>query len=77
MESHINDKCALSVLTCNDCKENVFRNVMDKHKTELCTERICECPYGKYGCDEKRKVKELEVHLAKSEVQHLKLQVML
>ena len=76
MKSHISNDCPLKVLTCDDCKTEVVRKNMDNHRLEICPERICTCPYNQYGCNEKVKAKELEIHLAKSEVQHLKLQVM-
>ena len=76
MKPHINHYCPLTILKCGDCKETVVRNSMDKHKSELCQERICECPYSKYGCNEKIKANELVVHVQKMEVQHLKIQVL-
>lgn len=76
MKSHINDECPLKKLTCDDCKESLLRQDMDEHKSVICPERFGECPYAKYGCTSKVKWKDLDVHLAKCEMQHLKLQVM-
>ena len=76
MESHINDECPMQKLQCEDCQNSVLRRDMNRHKTELCPQRLCECPFSKYGCDEQIKFKDLDTHLAQKEIYHLKLQVM-
>ena len=76
MASDMENDCPMKVSTCNECKEDVLRKDMEQHQTAVCPERICECPYQQYGCHEKIRLKELEMHLSKSEMEHLKLKVM-
>ena len=71
MKSHMNNDCPLKILTCDDCKVDLFRKEMNKHKSELCTERICVCPYSKYGCNDIVRAKEFDNHMIKQNVKHL------
>ena len=75
MDEHIKNECGMKKLICNECKENVLRKDMDKHKTEICSERIGECPFSKYGCNQQVKAKDMDIHLTKQEMYHLKQQV--
>ena len=75
MVFHQNEKCPMTVLACNECKENVLRRDKNKHDEELCPERACDCPFKKYGCDEIIKRKLLDDHLVVSEAKHLRLKV--
>ena len=75
MESHQLNQCPMKVLSCKECKENVMRKDMKKHITDICSGRICKCPFSKYGCNERVKRKDLNTHLAKNEIKHLNLKV--
>ena len=75
MQSHIKCVCPMKEIECDECKQSLLRKDMDKPLKEVCREGLSECPFAKYGCKELWKLKYLDIHLARNEVYHLKLQV--
>ena len=62
MKKHIENECGLKELNCDECKENVLRQDMNEHIFKSCREKIGECPFRKYGCMERIKWKEMDIH---------------
>ena len=71
MISHQRVWCPMKILTCHGCNQQLKRKDMKKHKTELCTERLCNCTLKEHGCDETMKPRDLPQHLAKHDRESL------
>jgi len=46
---------------------------LEKHRAEICKERMCECPYHEHGCNERIKYKHLQRHLEDKKLSHFEL----
>ena len=75
MKDHINNKCPMTTLQCDECKVDVLRKDKKNHIVNDCPEHEVECPYKSIGCNVKIKRKLLEKHLSENELNHLKSEV--
>eukprot|EP01084_Bolivina_argentea_P277472 473707_1 len=78
MSIHVENFCAMTLISCSKCKQNVRRYMLGfggrpgRHEREDCTETVILCEYNNVGCEFQYKRKDMDKHIAEFVHLHLK-----
>eukprot|EP01084_Bolivina_argentea_P116408 206843_1 len=73
MASHISDRCPMTLISCNECKEEIKRKDKQLHVKNECRESLIECVFYKFGCKDKLKRKDEKNHIENATYTHCHL----
>ena len=77
-EDHTQNKCPKTIMQCtnDECKEELTRDKLHQHVTQLCCKRIVECKYSEFGCTQERiKHESMKQHMVDFGTKHIQYQL--
>eukprot|EP01084_Bolivina_argentea_P198880 340420_1 len=70
MTFHISRNCPMTLINCDQCKQEVKRKDKKLHLQNKCPESLIECPFHTFGCMEKLKRKNEKNHIENAAFTH-------